>query len=129
MQDTSSNPTPAEIEDDLTRVLALAKAALAARDDAAAWSRAPERQIGHHSACCDALWDELERLVDQDAGKVPTIEHPALKERRVAKRIRAQIVSEILDIAAERLEQVIDGGLAWEEPGAMSRADVHDMTT
>lgn len=67
---------PSDIHDDLHRILALAKRALTARDDAAAWARLPEKQIGHHGACCDALWDELERLVQVHDGITPAIEHP-----------------------------------------------------
>lgn len=122
-------PTPADIDDDLTRILCLARAALSARDDAAAWSRSPENQIGHHAACCDNLWSELERLVNLFDGLVPVLEHPHARERRIAKRLRATIVAEILDCATDRLDQIIDGGLTWEEPGAISRTDVEDLHT
>ncbi len=110
--------TPADINDDLERVLALAKVALTARDDAASWSRSPERQIGHHGACCDALWDELERLVQINEGKVPTLEHPAARERRIAKRIRGNIITAILNTAEETLTQFESGAYWWEEPGS-----------
>lgn len=118
---------PSEIHDDLQRVLALAKRALTARDDAAAWSRAPEKQIGHHGACCDALWDELERLVQIHDGITPSIEHPALRERRIAKEIRGRIVSEILEIARDRLETTMAGAFAWEEPGALTRYETEEL--
>lgn len=118
---------PSEIHDDLQRVLALAKRALTARDDAAAWSRAPEKQIGHHGACCDALWDELERLVQIHDGITPAIEHPALRERRIAKEIRGRIVSEILEIARDRLETTMAGAFAWEEPGALTRYETEEL--
>ncbi len=110
--------TVVQIQDDLERVLALAKAALNARDDAAAWARSPERQIGHHGACCDALWDELERLVQISEGKVPTLEHPAARERRIAKRIRGGIISAILNTAEQCLTEVESGAHWWEEPGS-----------
>ena len=119
----------ADIDDDLTRVLALARAALAARDDAAAWCRSPELQIGHHAACCDNLWQELERLVDQANGAVPVIEHPTLKERRIAKRIRAAVVAEVLSCAEDRLDQIIDGGFAWDNPQPIDRSDYEEMHT
>jgi len=118
---------PSEIHDDLQRVLALAKRALMARDDAAAWSQAPEKQIGHHGACCDALWDELERLVQIHDGITPAIEHPALRERRIAKEIRGRIVSEILEIARDRLETTMDGAFVWEEPGALTRHETEEL--
>jgi len=117
-----------EISDDLTRVLALARAALCARDDAASWARCPEKAIGHHSACCDALWAELERLVQIHDGRTPTLEHPSMTARRIAKRIRGDIIREILEIATERLEMVIDGGLVWEEPDGLTRQEVEDLT-
>lgn len=118
---------PSDIEDDLQRILALAKRALSARDDAAKWARSPEKQIGHHGACCDALWDELERLVQVHDGITPAIEHPAKRERRIAKEIRGRIVAEILDIASDRLETTIDGAFAWEEPGALTRYETEEL--
>lgn len=118
---------PSEILDDLQRILALAKRALTARDDAAAWSRAPEKQIGHHGACCDALWAELERLVQIHDGITPAIEHPVLRERRIAKEIRGRIISEILEIARDRLETTMDGAFVWEEPGALTRHETEEL--
>lgn len=79
------------ITSDFLRVLAMAKRAIHARDDAATWARSPEKQMGHHAACCDALWHELERLVNINDGMVPVLEHPALRERRIAKEIRGRI--------------------------------------
>ena len=118
---------PSDIEDDLQRILAMAKRTLSARDDAAAWSRSPEKQIGHHGACCDALWDELERLVQIHDGITPAIEHPAARERRIAKEIRGRIVAEILDIASDRLESTIDGAFVWEDPGALTRYETEEL--
>lgn len=118
---------PSEISDDHQRILALAKRAITARDDAAGWARSPEKQIGHHGACCDALWDELERLVQINEGITPAIEHPAHRERRIAKEIRGAIVAEILEIARDRLETTIDGAFAWENPGALSRNETEDF--
>jgi hypothetical protein len=118
---------PSEIADDFDRVLALALRALTARDDGEAWARAPEKQIGHHAACCDALWDELERLLQIRAGITPVLEHPALRERRIAKQIRGYIIAEILEVARERLETTIDGAFAWEEPGALTRHETEEL--
>ena len=118
---------PSEITDDLQRLLALGKRALSARDDAAEWSRSPEKQVGHHGACCNAVWDELERLVQIHDGIPPAIEHPAQRERRIAKEIRGRIIEEILEIARDRLETTIDGAFVWEEPGAMSPDEVSDL--
>jgi len=118
---------PSEIPDDFMRILALAKRALSARDDAAGWSRAPENQIGHHAACCDALWDELERLVQIHDGIAPAIDHPAARERIIAKDIRGRIINEILDIARDRLETTICGAFVWEEPGALTRHETEEL--
>jgi hypothetical protein len=118
---------PSDIEDDLQRILALAKRTMSARDDAAGWSRSPEKQIGHHGACCDALWDELERLVQIHDGITPAIEHPATRERRIAKEIRGRIVFEILEIARDRLETTIDGAFTWEEPGALTQHATEEL--
>lgn len=118
---------PSEVQDDLKRILALAKRAINARDDAAAWARTPEKQIGHHSACCDALWDELERLVQIDDGNTPTLEHPAARERRISNAIRGKVIAEILDIARDRLETTIDGAFVWDDPGALTRQETEDL--
>lgn len=121
--------TPDKIEDDLTRVLALARAALKARDDAEAYCRSPEKQLGLHSVCCDNLWSELERLVQLDDGRIPVLEHPAAKERRIAKNIRRQVIAEILNCAEERLEQVIDGQYTWEEPNPVDQSYYEHLHT
>ena len=118
---------PSDIDDDLQRIFALAKRALQARDDAAAWQHSPERQIGHHGACCDALWAELERLVQVHEGITPAIEHPAMRERRIAKEIRGRVIAEILEIARDRLETTIDGAFVWEEPGALTRHETEEL--
>ena len=112
-----------DISDDHQRILALAKAVFTARDDAARWTQSPENQLGHHDACCQALWDELERLVEINDGKVPTLENPAERERRIAKNISIGVISEILDIAKERLTQDVCGSDVWSEPGALSLVD------
>lgn len=121
--------TPDQIPDDLTRLLALGRAAIVARDDAAEFARSPEKQIGHHAACCDNLWKEVERLVDLSDGKVPTLEHPALKERRIAKRIRSAVVAEVMECAQDRLDQIIDGGFAWDGPNQIPGDDFFDFHT
>lgn len=118
---------PADITDDLQRILALAKRAINARDDAAAWARAPERQAGHHGACCDALWDELHRLVQIHDGIIPAIEHPAARERRIAQQIRHIVVATVLNQVSEAMDEVIDGTFAWDEPGAITKLETEDL--
>lgn len=113
----------AEITDDFERLLALGKAALEARDDAAAWSRSPEKQAGHHGACCDALWRELERLIQINEGGVPVLEHPARTERRIAKQIRGNITSAILEAVEATLNEEYGGAFDWEDPGSIGLED------
>lgn len=104
------------IEDDHTRLLALAKAALVARDNAAQWRRSPEKAAGHHAACCDALWYELERQVIASLGEIPTLEHPTVTQRKLAKRLRSEIIAAVQTSVSETLEEISDGAYDWEDP-------------
>lgn len=108
---------PADIDDDLTRILALTKAALSARDDAAKWQRSPEKQIGHHAACCDALWTELERMVQISEGITPTLEHPEMRRRRIAKNIRSELITAAIAGMEDVLMAATNGTYDWEGPG------------
>ncbi len=63
--------------------------------------------MAHHGACCDALWDELRRQVDIHSGVIPAIEHPALKQRALAKRLRGDIVRACQDAINHALENLV----------------------
>ncbi len=53
---------------DLRKILELAKAALAARDDQALWKRDLDAAVAAHGEACDALWHELEEQVSRHLG-------------------------------------------------------------
>lgn len=104
-----------EITDDHTRLLALARAALKARDDASQWSRSPELAAGHHGACCDALWDELERQVVQADGAVPVVEHPTVKQRKLARQMRTEILAACQQAVTEAIGDIEAGTFDWRD--------------
>lgn len=98
---------PPDIHDDLQRILALAKRALTARDDAAAWSRAPEKQIEHHGACCDALWCN-ESVGDHgpDARERETNGNTTMTDKMATKHIH--LTDKQLAKAARKIANSID---------------------
>lgn len=53
-------------------ILELARAALIARDDAAAWKRDAEAACEAHTEACNALWEELERQVTKQLRSTTT---------------------------------------------------------
>jgi hypothetical protein len=53
---------------DLRKILELAKAALATRDDQALWKRDFDAAAEAHSEACNALWEELEEQVARHLG-------------------------------------------------------------
>lgn len=100
---------------DHLRLLTLAKAAFKARNDRTLWRQNIERAADEHGTACDALWDELERQVDEQDGKIPVLEHPSATKIRRARQIRAEIVNACRDAISETMDQIIDGGLLDDE--------------
>jgi hypothetical protein len=105
-----------DLHPDHLNILALARAALSARDNAAAWARSPEKAADHHGACCDAVWSELERQVNLADGKVPVLEHPSVKSRRLAKQLRSDIICATREAICETLDAITDGAFDWDPP-------------
>ena len=101
--------TPADISDDHTRLLALARAVFQARDDAKLWKRSPDEAIETHGARCDALWAELERQVVAADGGVPVLDHPTVRQRKLARQMRSQIVATVQQAVVEALDDIEDG--------------------
>jgi hypothetical protein len=97
-----------DLSPDHLHLLALARAALAARDDKRMWKERPRHACEIHASACDAVWDELERQVQIAAGIVPVLEHPSATMIRRAKQMRGDIVAAALngiETALERLER------------------------
>lgn len=115
MSGKSKTTTPATISDDLTRVLALARAALNARDDKRLWASDPEEAGDLHGAACNALWEELERLVRESDGKVPVLETRAQMQGRIDRRMRNEILAACQNAIVETLDDISRGTFDWED--------------
>ena len=103
--------TPEYITPDHLRLLALARAAMIAADDRGNWRRDLMTACETHGAACDALWDELERQVTIADGGVPVLEHPTARSRRLAQRMRTEIISACQDAVSGALDNLISGRL------------------
>lgn len=74
-------------------ILTLAKDALRARDDRTAWREGISHAAEIHGAACNAVWEELERQVCLQDGRIPAIEHPRVKQQRMIMNLRTEIVN------------------------------------
>ena len=82
----------ADLHPDHIALLALARRAIDA-ERGPLWKTAPDEACEIHGTACDAVWDELRRQVDMAAGRVPDLEHPSVKQLKLAKRMRATILA------------------------------------
>lgn len=80
---------------DHLKLISLAQAALKARDDRARWQANGTNAAEEHGAACEAVWDELERQVTIQDGRIPTIEHPTVRYRRMVAQMRGEIVAHL----------------------------------
>ncbi|MEH7827626.1 hypothetical protein [Gemmobacter denitrificans] len=80
-----------ELSQDHMHLLALARTAIAA-EQGPIWRKDPEEAVGIHSEACNALWEDLRRQIDIQDGKVPVLEHPTVKQRELARRMKRQII-------------------------------------
>ena len=96
------------------RLLALAKTSIRIRDDRQAWRGNTMRAAEDHSAACNELWEELERQVSLNDGKVPVAELPIVKQRRMAAQMRSAVVNTAL-VAIERAFKELENGPALED--------------
>lgn len=62
--------------------------------------------VERHGACCDALWEELWRQIDEQDGKVPVLEHPTVQKRKLAHRMRKEIVATVQAAVEEALDDM-----------------------
>lgn len=86
-------------------LLALARRAIDA-EAGPLWRTDPQEACARHAAACDALWEELRRQIDLQDGKVPVLEHPTVKARKMAKRMRKEIVAACMDAIEQALDDV-----------------------
>lgn len=84
----------ADLSDDHMRLLALARRAINA-ENGVSWKTSPMEAVERHGAACDALWSELRRQVDEQDGAVPVLDHPTVTQKKLAYRMRQQIVSTV----------------------------------
>ena len=94
---------------DHLRLLALAKAAIRARDDRVLWKRSALEGAELHGAACDALWSELENQVCMQDGAIPVLEHPAVKHKRMVRQMRSEIIAVVQASLEEALDALADG--------------------
>ncbi len=97
-----------DLHPDHLRILSLAKSALQARDNRALWKASILHAAEEHGAACNALWDEVERQVTLQDGRVPVLEHPSARHARMLRQMRSEIVSVVQDSLMDALETLKD---------------------
>jgi hypothetical protein len=98
-------------------IIALAQRTFTARDDRSLWKKGPETAIATHGEACDALWKELEDQVAAQDGQLPVLEMPSVRQIRMAKRLRDEIIAAVQGAVVEALDDIISGALADEVGG------------
>lgn len=94
---------------DHLHLLALARAAIKARDDGPLWRKSPRLACEVHGAACDAVWDELERQVTIADGAVPVLEHPSATKVRRAAQMRGEIIAAVQCAVEDALDDLAKG--------------------
>lgn len=101
---------------DHLHLLALARAAIKARDDRALWRKSPRLACEVHAESCDAVWDELERQVTIADGAVLVLEHPSATKVRRAAQMRGEIIAAVQCAVEDALDDLRKGiGLEDDE--------------
>lgn len=98
-----------DLSPDHLHLLALARAAIKARDDGPLWRKSPELACEVHSESCNAVWDELERQVTIADGAVPVLEHPSATKVRRAAQMRGAIIDSVLHAVTDALDDLAKG--------------------
>lgn len=101
--------TDQPLHPDHLKLISLAQAALKARDDRTRWQANVTNAAEAHGAACEAVWDELERQVIIQDGRIPTIEHPTVRYRRMVAQMRGEIVAHCQNAVIEALDSLQDG--------------------
>jgi hypothetical protein len=90
---------------DHLQLLALARRVIEA-ETGPLWTESPIAACERHGAACDAFWSELRRQVDAQAGAVPVLEHPSVIQRKLAYRMRREIVSIVNNAIEDALDNM-----------------------
>lgn len=96
---------PAQLHPDHMHLLTLARAAIDA-EHGITWKTSPSEAVEIHGSACDALWDELRRQVAMQDGGIPVIEHPSVKQKKLALRMRREIVATVQNAITDALEDM-----------------------
>ena len=83
-----------DLSEDHVRLLALARRAIDA-EKCKTWKTSIMEAVETHGAACDALWAELRRQIEEQDGAVPVLEHPSVARKRLAYRMRREIVATV----------------------------------
>ena len=97
--------TVADLHPSHMHLLALARAAIDA-ESGIKWTTSPSEAIERHGSACDALWEELRRQVAAQDGAVPVLEHPSVQQKRLALRMRREIVATVQNAITEALDDM-----------------------
>lgn len=98
-----------DLSPDHLHLLALARAAIKARDDKTLWKRSLRDAVEIHGAACDAVLDELERQVTIADGAVPVLEHPSSTKVRRAAQMRGEIIAAVQHALSDALDDLAKG--------------------
>lgn len=98
-----------DLSPDHLHLLALARAAIKARDDKTLWRKSPELACEVHAESCNAVWDELERQVTIADGAVPVLEHPSATKIRRAAQMRGEIIAAVQHALSDVLDDLANG--------------------
>lgn len=105
-----------DLHPDHMRLLEMARAAFQARDNRHLWRQNTMKAAEEHGFFCDALWHELERQVDITyEGKIPVLEHPSVKQRRMIAELRREIVAAAQTAMIDALEELANGPMLGDE--------------
>lgn len=104
-----------DLHPDHIAILTLAKAAIQARDDRTAWRKGIAFAAEAHGVACDAVWDELERQIEVQHGRIPVLEHPKVKQQRMIANLRSEIVNTALVAIESALDDLARGPMLDDE--------------
>lgn len=107
--------TAPALHPDHLMLLSLTVNAMTTRDDRMLWTHNLDSAAAKHGAACEALWDELERQVAVQQGRIPVIDHPSVKYRNMVARWRREIVAVTQDALMGALNDLADGPMLAEE--------------
>lgn len=108
---------------DHLRLLALAKAAIRARDDRLLWKRSALEGAEMHGAACNALWSELDRQVYEQDGGIPVLDLPSVKHKRMVRQMRSEIIAVVQASLEDALDALADGPRLIDDDEMMAMED------